>query len=525
MNRKKRFIGAGISALLLLSAAQNGYAQWSLTGNAGTVSGTNFLGTTDNVDLRIRTNNTDRMFIGTNGFVGIGTTTAIGSSNFVISSSVNGWAGMYTNGTSSTTKPFYGYSVSGSTVAWHYYDPTTSTWILHVGASDRMFVTNSGNVGIGVTAPTNKLEVSGNGKFTGGLIVNGITTLNNTLYGNAAYMSYISSNGDITASGSLTGTDLIVNNKWTINNSGMSGTGTFTVNPDMTWEGAAIFHGSYFVAKKISSGTDNSQAGITGSAIANHPSLVSYGVLGDANGSPYAYGVACIGNGYYTGDWFEFSDRKFKTNTQPVNNALGLVMKLQPRTYEFRQNEFPQLNFPSGMHYGFIAQEVEQVAPDLVGTTTIPVDKNKPEGERTEAKMVNYIGLIPVLTEAIQEQQLLIQRQDSIISAQNARLDRLEGTSNASITANASGENRLYQNQPNPTGGETLIRYSVSTEASRVFVLFRDMNGNTVKTIPVEVKGEGAITFQAQELKAGLYTYELIVDGKVCDSKKMVITN
>jgi hypothetical protein len=116
------------------------------------VNGTNFLGTTDNVDLRIRTNITDRMFIGTNGFAGIGTTTAIGSSNFVISSSVNSWAGMYTNGTTSTTKPFYGYSVSASAVAWHYYDPTTSTWILHVGAGDRMFVTNAGNVGISVTA-------------------------------------------------------------------------------------------------------------------------------------------------------------------------------------------------------------------------------------------------------------------------------------------------------------------------------------------------------------------------------------
>jgi hypothetical protein len=142
-------------------------------------------------------------------------------------------------------------------------------------------------------------------------------------------------------------------------------------------------------------------------------------------------------------------------------------MKLQPRTYEFRQQEYPQLNFPGGMHSGFIAQEVEQVAPNLVGTITIPVDKNKPEGERTKAKMVNYIGLIPVLTEAIQEQQLLIQRQDSIISAQNARLDRLEGKSNAATGATASGENRLYQNQPNPTGGETLIRYSVSTEVSR----------------------------------------------------------
>ncbi len=49
-------------------------AVWSLTGNAGTNSGTNFLGTTDNVSIRFKTNNIERMVIDSNGRVGIGTT-------------------------------------------------------------------------------------------------------------------------------------------------------------------------------------------------------------------------------------------------------------------------------------------------------------------------------------------------------------------------------------------------------------------------------------------------------------------
>ncbi len=49
---------------------------WSLTGNSGTNYATNFLGTTDNVSLRLRTNNTERMIIDSLGSVGIG------SSNF-----------------------------------------------------------------------------------------------------------------------------------------------------------------------------------------------------------------------------------------------------------------------------------------------------------------------------------------------------------------------------------------------------------------------------------------------------------
>lgn len=46
---------------------------WSLTGNNGTNAAADFLGTTDNTGLRFRTNNIERMSIGTNGWVGIGT--------------------------------------------------------------------------------------------------------------------------------------------------------------------------------------------------------------------------------------------------------------------------------------------------------------------------------------------------------------------------------------------------------------------------------------------------------------------
>jgi hypothetical protein len=46
---------------------------WLVSGNSGTNSGDNFLGTVDNVSLRVRTNNTERMVIDSTGNVGIGT--------------------------------------------------------------------------------------------------------------------------------------------------------------------------------------------------------------------------------------------------------------------------------------------------------------------------------------------------------------------------------------------------------------------------------------------------------------------
>lgn len=50
-------------------------ANWSLTGNAGIDSALNFIGTTDGKPLAIRTNGTTRLHVGSNGNVGIGTTT------------------------------------------------------------------------------------------------------------------------------------------------------------------------------------------------------------------------------------------------------------------------------------------------------------------------------------------------------------------------------------------------------------------------------------------------------------------
>ena len=51
-------------------SGQDGF--WTLRGNGGTSTANNFIGTTDNVDLRIRTNNNERIRVESGGDVGIG---------------------------------------------------------------------------------------------------------------------------------------------------------------------------------------------------------------------------------------------------------------------------------------------------------------------------------------------------------------------------------------------------------------------------------------------------------------------
>jgi hypothetical protein len=59
------------------------------------------------------------------------------------------------------------------------------------------------------------------------------------------------------------------------------------------------------------------------------------------------------------------SDRRFKKDIENIPNSLELVRKIQGTKYHFNQESFPDRNFASGQQYGFIAQELEQVIPEV----------------------------------------------------------------------------------------------------------------------------------------------------------------
>ena len=85
------------------------------------------------------------------------------------------------------------------------------------------------------------------------------------------------------------------------------------------------------------------------------------------------------------GSYIDFvSDRRFKTEIKPLNNLTDDLRKLNPVTYKWKTSGLPA--------YGFIAQELQKVFPDLVR-------KNGPDGSMT----VDYIQLTPILIKGFQE--------------------------------------------------------------------------------------------------------------------------
>ena len=182
-------------------------------------------------------------------------------------------------------------------------------------------------------------------------------------------------------------------------------------------------------------------------------------------------------------------------------------------------------------HLGLIAQEVQLVFPELVKEDTAGY------------LYVDYIGLIPVIIEALKEQQ-------SIIDAQSRKIKELEKgiTSNNSVykegrkkmlaPSSSTEENEdlietedittnafLFQNTPNPFNTHTEIKSFVPDNTENAVLYVFSLNGNMLLSKPLTKTGNGSIIINGSELKPGVYIYSLAVNGVEVDSRRMILTN
>jgi hypothetical protein len=105
------------------------------------------------------------------------------------------------------------------------------------------------------------------------------------------------------------------------------------------------------------------------------------------------------------------SDMRFKKNISTVSGALEKLSKLNPVNYDWRKDEFKNKGFNDKKQWGFIAQEVEKVMPELVGA------------DKDDYLTLNYTGFVPLLTKAMQEQQTEIENQQKEIDELKAQLE------------------------------------------------------------------------------------------------------
>jgi hypothetical protein len=286
-----------------------------------------------------------------------------------------------------------------------------------------------------------------------------------------------------------------------------------------------ITHNDYFTAQNSSCAIrGNSQGnvsafGVYGSAGSNQS---AYGIYGTASGAVTSWAGYFVGQVFSTGG-FITSDEKLKENVKDMTSPLDIIMKLSPKTYNYKQSdEFLGLNLPKGEKYGLIAQELEKVLPELVKTSINP-EVNDMDGKiisrNFEFKTVDYTSLIPFLIGGMKEQQ-------EKIEILQERITAITGESFTGVDSRTSGINKsiLYQNNPNPFNEGTTIKYELASNISQGQIMVFDMTGAIITKYEVDTKTKtGEIKISANELKPGMYIYSLIVDKKEVDTKRMII--
>ena len=520
--------------------AGGGGSGWSLTGNAGTTAGTNFIGTTDDKDVVFKraglqagllnntlnntswgllalnpiTTGTDNTANGTHA-LGLNTTgtdnTATGSHALMynttgIENTANGNYALYYNTTAGKniaigTTSLYTQSFSNGNIAWEsnnvaighsalvnnqptstsnginntavgnnalpnntrgynntavgkdaFYDNTTgnnNTAIGYgadvlggglfnataiganalVGASNALVLGNAANVGIGTSTPVFQLHVKNTTASAYAMIESSISSaglLMKSSFGTEALLISDAQTGNVFLDVPPGTPRIAVNHA-----NGNVGIGTTTPGQKLDVAGNIKItnqSGSVATPDKIDLGTSFSNG-------ATRDQLKIYLYDGGV-GQRYGFGVGSssdiqyhsqvthdfyvnnVKKYYITADGAAFvSDRRLKRDILPLSKyGLKQVMQLNPVTYIFKADS------TNTHQVGFIAQEVQQIIPEVVTGKEGDLSKGETLG-------IVYDNLVPVLTKAIQEQQALIEKllaENSVMKAKVESIDQLK---------------------------------------------------------------------------------------------------
>ena len=223
-------------------------------------------------------------------------------------------------------------------------------------------------VGIG-TAPSYKLDVSGDARITTHLGVGGAPSTNYRIYAYSGAPYGIRGDGS-TMGGYFYDTD-----------------GTSRVY---------VAFGNYGIYQQL--GTLNYFTGDTsiGTTAVNGKLTVN------GNIAPSSANTGQVGTGTHywnqmnAGAYYYRSDINLKKNIKPLNNTLEKILQLRGVSFQWKDTQEESI--------GLIAQEVEEFFPDFVFTN-----------EETGVKTLDYAKLVVPLIEAVKEQQKEIEELRAII--------------------------------------------------------------------------------------------------------------
>jgi len=227
-----------------------------------------------------------------------------------------------------------------------------------------------------------------------------------------------------------------------------------------------------------------------------------------------------------------------------INKVLGVDDKMVPESMVENKEKH--------IYTGFIAQEVEKAAEET-GYNFSGI--HKPQSDKSFYGL-SYSDFVVPLVKAVQQlsktndnkqqqidslnttNKLLSEKLDALTEKVNnmehamsqccssfsSNMQAAIADSAAIGTDKLTDKAKLEQNVPNPFSGSSSISYYIPSGFYAAQLMITDMTGRTLKTYTIAQSGYGRQIIYNTELASGMYQYSLLIDGKLIDTKKMVLS-
>ncbi|MBC7921863.1 MAG: tail fiber domain-containing protein [Ferruginibacter sp.] len=224
------------------------------------------------------------------------------------------------------------------------------------------------------------------------------------------------------------------------------------------------------------------------------------------------------------GSWTVAADKRLKQEITDYKEGLATINQIRP--VWFRYNG--KATLPTDQKYvGVVAQEMQRIAPHTVGKFVYQDSTGKQE----EYLDFDANALTYMLVNAVREQQGQLQAKDAqlatlqqqILTLQN-QVSRIEQSFKPGPGAESTSAAKLWQNQPNPYGKSTIIRYYLPENTTSAQLKIFSVTGQEVHSQELTQQGPGETEISTQILTAGTYVYHLVVNGTSVASRKMVLS-
>lgn len=223
--------------------------------------------------------------------------------------------------------------------------------------------------------------------------------------------------------------------------------------------------------------------------------------------------------------YLTISDARYKTNICALENSHSKLFGITPVSYnvkyplksdslycEDKDTRITEKYLEDEKtHYGFIAQEVKEIFPELV--------MEDEEGTLS----IDYTGFIPLLLNAYKDLSEKVSEQKDFID--NIK-DYLNLKFPESISQEVDNYNlKLMQNNPNPFHATTTIECYLADELKTASLNIYDLQGAQVMSKGIRERGDIKVIIDGMTIKPGIYIYCIIADGIASESKRMIVTD